>query len=57
MVLGKLKDVVRSWRTILLLSKKPDDEEFKLITKLTFLGFVLIGLIAYFIHLVFVIIG
>ena len=57
MILGKIRDMVRSWRTILLLSKKPDDEEFKLITKLTFLGFVLIGLIAYFIHLVFVIIG
>ncbi|MEB3825113.1 MAG: protein translocase SEC61 complex subunit gamma [Desulfurococcales archaeon] len=54
-VWGKIKDMVGMWRTIFLLAKKPDDEEFKLISKLTFLGFALVGGIAYIIHLIFVI--
>ncbi|MEB3758936.1 MAG: protein translocase SEC61 complex subunit gamma [Desulfurococcales archaeon] len=54
---GKLKEMVGMWRTIFLLAKKPDDEEFKLISKLTFLGFGLVGGIAYIIHLIFVLIS
>ena len=51
-IIDKLREIIRSWRTIIILARKPDKEEFKLLTRLTFLGFTLVGAIAYIIHLV-----
>ncbi|ADL19352.1 hypothetical protein ASAC_0947 [Acidilobus saccharovorans 345-15] len=51
----KLQNHVASWKRILLLSRKPDDEEFGLLTRLTLLGMLLVGAIAYIIHLIYVI--
>ncbi len=53
---GKLKEYWAAWRRILVLARRPDEEEFMLLTKLNFLGFTLVGGIAYIIHLVYVLI-
>ncbi len=50
----KLRDHVNSWKRILLLARKPDDEEFSLLTRLTILGMLLVGVIAYVVHLIYV---
>jgi len=50
----KLQNHVAAWKRILLLSRKPDEEEFGLLTRLTLLGVVLVGAIAYVIHLIYV---
>jgi len=49
---ARLKELIASWRRIVLLARKPDREEYTLLVRLTFLGFTLIGAIAYVIHLV-----
>ncbi len=51
-IADRFSDLFASWRRILILVKKPDEDEFKLSLKLTFLGFALIGAIAYIIHLI-----
>jgi protein transport protein SEC61 subunit gamma-like protein len=51
---SKLREYITAWRRILILARRPDDEEFYLLTKLNLLGFTLVGGIAYIIHLVYV---
>ncbi len=51
-IVGMLRDLWVSWKRILRLAKKPDDDEFKLALKLTMLGFLVVGGIAYIIHLI-----
>ena len=51
---SKLRSYLTTWRRILILSRKPDEEEFNLLSKLNLLGFALVGGIAYIIHLVYV---
>ncbi|MCI4396682.1 MAG: protein translocase SEC61 complex subunit gamma [Desulfurococcales archaeon] len=48
---SKFKDMLTMWRRILKLSRKPDNDEFKLLLKLNLLGFTLVGSIAYVIHI------
>ncbi len=50
--LGKISDMIASWRRILKLSRKPDKKEFSLLLKMNFLGFTLVGAIAYIIHVI-----
>ncbi|MGC9134253.1 protein translocase SEC61 complex subunit gamma [Caldisphaera sp.] len=52
--LDKIKEYLSSWKRILLLSRKPDEEEFNLLTRLSLLGFVIVGAIGYIIHLIYV---
>ncbi|MFP3143659.1 MAG: protein translocase SEC61 complex subunit gamma [Caldisphaera sp.] len=52
--LDKIKEYLSSWKRILLLSRKPDEEEFNLLTRLNLLGFVIVGAIGYIIHLIYV---
>jgi protein transport protein SEC61 subunit gamma-like protein len=54
---GKIKMYFSMWKRILELSRRPSDEEFNLLLKLNLLGFVVVGGIAYIIHLVSVLIG
>lgn len=54
MVMNKIREYITAWRRILILARRPDEEEFMLLTKLNFLGFTLVGGIAYIIHLVYV---
>ena len=51
---GKIKSYIDAWRSILLLARRPDDEEFSLLLKLSILGFTLVGGIGYIIHLLYV---
>ncbi len=51
---GKIREYLAAWKRILVLARRPDEEEFMLLTKLNFLGFTLVGSIAYIIHLVYV---
>jgi len=53
---GKLKEYWTAWKRILVLARRPDEEEFMLLTKLNFLGFTIVGGIAYIIHLIYVLI-
>ncbi len=48
----KMREYIVAWRRILILARRPDEEEFYLLTKLNILGFTLVGGIAYVIHLV-----
>ncbi len=45
---------VSVWRRILMLSRKPDEEEFNLLLRLNIMGFFLVGGIGYLIHLAYV---
>ncbi len=53
-VTGKVKEYVNTWRLILKLARRPDDEEYSLLLRLNFLGFILVGGIGYLIHLAYV---
>jgi len=50
----RLRNHVAAWRRVVLLSRKPDEEEFSVLTRLTIIGFLLVGVLAYIIHLVYV---
>ena len=50
----KVKNHLNAWKRIVLLSRRPDEEEFSLLTRLTLIGFLLVGVIAYVIHLIYV---
>ena len=54
MVVGKAREYVNAWRRILVLSRRPDQEEFMLLARLNALGFTLIGGIGYIIHLLYI---
>lgn len=53
-VIERIKGHLNAWRRIVLLSRRPDEEEFALLTRLTLIGFLLVGVIAYVIHLIYV---
>ncbi len=53
-MMGKLREYVTAWKRILVLVRRPDEEEFALLTKLNLLGFTIVGGIGYIIHLVYV---
>ncbi len=50
----KMREYWTAWKRILVLARRPDEEEFSLLVKLNFLGFTLVGSIAYIIHLIYV---
>ncbi|MDP8002826.1 MAG: protein translocase SEC61 complex subunit gamma [Caldisphaera sp.] len=50
----KIREYLSAWKRIILLSRRPDEEEFNLLTRLSLLGFVIVGAIGYIIHLVYV---
>ena len=52
-----LKKVIRESRRVLLVSSKPDPQEFKISAKITGLGVVIIGVIGFAIFLVFSFLG
>ncbi|AFZ70280.1 protein translocase SEC61 complex gamma subunit, archaeal and eukaryotic [Caldisphaera lagunensis DSM 15908] len=52
--LEKIKEYLSAWKRIILLSRRPDEEEFNLLTRLSLLGFVIVGAIGYIIHLIYV---
>ncbi len=54
-VKDRLESHLAAWKRVVTLSRKPDDEEFGLLTRLTLLGMLLVGAIAYIIHLIYVI--
>lgn len=51
-VIERFKETIGSWRRIFRLARKPEREEFTLLLKLNFLGFTLVGTIAYIIHVI-----
>ncbi len=51
-IASKFREYITMWRRILDLSRRPSDEEFSLLMRLNLLGFVLVGGIAYIIHLI-----
>lgn len=53
-MMGKLREYVTAWKRILVLVRRPDEEEFALLTKLNLLGFTIVGGLGYIIHLVYV---
>lgn len=53
----RLQKLVRESRRVLLVSSKPDTEEFKVSAKITGLGIVIIGAIGFAIFMLFSIIG
>lgn len=50
----RLQNHIASWRKVVTLSRKPDDEEFSILTRLTLIGFLLVGAMAYVIHIIYV---
>ncbi|MCE4602689.1 MAG: protein translocase SEC61 complex subunit gamma [Desulfurococcales archaeon] len=57
MVKAWLRSYIDAWRRILVLARRPDEEEFRLLTKLNLLGFTVVGGIAYIIHLTYVLLA
>ena len=55
--IGGIKKVIRESRRVLLVSTKPDPEEFKLSSKITGIGIMIIGVIGFAIFLVFAALG
>ncbi|MEM1619962.1 MAG: protein translocase SEC61 complex subunit gamma [Fervidicoccaceae archaeon] len=50
-MVSRLKENVEAWRRVLRLARKPDGEEFKLLLRLSLIGFAIVGGIAYVVHL------
>ena len=48
---GRIKAMLATWKKIVKLSRRPEKEEFNLLLKLNFMGFALVGGIAYIIHI------
>ncbi len=48
---NRIKTMINMWGKIIKLSRKPEKEEFNLLLKLNFMGFALVGGIAYIIHI------
>jgi len=48
----KIREYITAWRRILILARRPDEEEFYLLTKLNLLGFALVGGLGYIIHMI-----
>jgi len=48
----KVREHVSSWKRLWRLARKPDREEYTLLLRLSFLGFALVGVLAYVVHLV-----
>lgn len=51
---SKFREYIEAWRRILVLARRPDEEEFRLLAKLNLLGMGLVGGIGYIIHLIHV---
>ncbi len=49
---SKFREYIEAWRRILVLARRPDEEEFRLLAKLNLLGMGLVGGIGYIIHLI-----
>jgi protein transport protein SEC61 subunit gamma-like protein len=52
-----IRGFIEQSRRILKLAKKPEGKEVRLTAKVCALGLVLIGVLAFIIHLVFIVIG
>ena len=50
---GKLMYKLREYKRVIILSKKPDIDELSQISKVTFLGIMLIGLIGFIMQVLF----
>ncbi|MEM4717172.1 MAG: protein translocase SEC61 complex subunit gamma [Desulfurococcaceae archaeon] len=48
-----LRELIDSWKKILQISSKPDRNEYTNILKITLIGLILVGFIAFVIRLVF----
>jgi len=44
-----LRELIESWRKIVMLASKPDKEELMLSIKIIFLGFTIVGVISFII--------
>ncbi len=44
-----LRELIESWRKIIMLASKPDKEELLLSIKIIFLGFTIVGVISFII--------
>ncbi|MCD6478908.1 MAG: protein translocase SEC61 complex subunit gamma [Candidatus Diapherotrites archaeon] len=52
-----LRDFIESTRRVLTVAKKPDRQEYFLMLKITLLGVIIIGLLGFFIGLLFSFLG
>jgi protein transport protein SEC61 subunit gamma-like protein len=52
-----LRDFIESTRRVLIVAKKPDKQEYFLMLKITLLGIIIIGLLGFFIGLLFSLLG
>ena len=53
---GRVREYIGSWRKILVLARRPDNEEYMLLLRLNILGFLLVGSIGYLIQLIYILI-
>lgn len=53
----KLRNFLVQCRRVLLVSSKPDKDEFKLSTKITAIGMVIIGIVGFIIFMIAMLIG
>lgn len=53
----KFKSFIKECRRVLKVTKKPNQEEFKMIVKITGLGIIVIGLIGFIITMIATLIG
>jgi len=51
------RDFIESTRRVLIVAKKPDKQEYFLMLKITLLGIIIIGLLGFFIGLLFSLLG
>jgi protein transport protein SEC61 subunit gamma-like protein len=48
-----LRELIDAWRRIIQIATKPDREEYMTLLKITLIGLVLVGVIAFVIRLIF----
>lgn len=55
-ITSKAREYIATWRIILKLARRPDEEEYGLLFRLNVLGFMLVGGIGYIIHLAYILV-
>lgn len=48
----KIEEIVAMWRKIMILSEKPESDEYRMLLKITLGGIMLVGFVGLVVHLI-----
>lgn len=53
-LISRMRNTLSTWRKIVRLSTKPDDEEYMVLVRFALIAILIIGALAYITHLIYV---